>query len=422
MINPSTVPNFDDPTDGFDTDTEPVTPDPTDPGTDPLDPGSSPGGDVNGPDWTDGQSPDPTTMEWIMLPAGSSVATVDFDLDGHPDRILVDTSGDGIPDIVVERTETGFREYYDGDLVTGFGTVTDFTDEEMWAMDPELYTYMTGEVGPPAGGGTEPLEPTEPGSPTEPTEPAGPGGPTDPTDPTVVDGQIIGDPFAYGDDWFYQSFNGSCVPAVVAQIFSQYTGEQVTDLDFVELANQEGAWVVGPDGVPGLYPEGAAELLEAAGIPATHKEFQDINDLAGYLEPPPHAVMVAVDADVFWYGESADQVNHAVLITGIDVQNGIVYISDTGTPDGNMMEVSLDDFLEAWEVGNSQIVVTDVSVDEFQAQAGSPAGPGSPEDVYDPQPGDIGSKAANLDAVAGWVSDNKWALIPAVIEASSIRK
>lgn len=395
MIEPiGTVPSFEDPLDGAD---------PTSPGTDTYEesPGYTepepvgPEPECYNPEWTDGTPPDVTVLDWAMLPEGASVATVDFDLDGLPDRILVDTNGDGMPDIVVEKVDGGFIEYYDGDFDGGFETVVEFTDAEMWEMDPDLYTYMTGdETGPDPDPGTD-------------------GGTNN---PTVVDGEIIGDPFAYGDDWFYQTFNGSCLPASVAQIFSEYTGESVSDLDFVHLANELGLWAVGPDGVPGMYPEDAATLLESVGIPATYQSGQDLNDLVEYLSPPPHAVMVAVDADVFWYGESADQINHAVLITGIDPENGIVYISDTGTPDGNMMEVSLDDFLEAWDVGDNQLVVADVSAEEFRAQNGT--GYDDTETGADPEPGDIGATAGD---VSTWVSDNKWVLLPVTISADSVR-
>lgn len=383
----------------------PIEPEPTQP--EPI----TPGPDSQNPEWTDNQTPDPTVLDWAMMPHGQQVAAVDFDLDGLPDRILVDTNGDGAPDIVIERIDGGFREYYDGDLDGGFETVKEFTDAEMWAMDPDFYTFMTGETTAPTDG----LPPVPDPGPEIYTEPEPD---TDPFAPTVDGGTIIGDPFAYGDDWFYQAFNGSCVPAAVAQIFNEYTGQNVTDLEFVDIANQEGVWVVGPDGVPGLYPQDAARLLEAAGIPATHMDGQDINDLAEFLAPPPHAVMVAVDADVFWYGESADQINHAVLITGIDPHNGIVYLSDTGTPEGNMMEVSLDDFLEAWGVGNNQIVVADVSADEFRAQNGS-APHGDDQTGAPVEDGDIGATAGG---VADWVRENKWVIVPAVLGADAVRR
>ena len=191
--------------------------------------------------------------------------------------------------------------------------------------------------------------------------------------PEVVDGQIVGDPFQYSDQWFYQSFNGSCVPASVAQIYNLYTGEDVSDLDFVALANEVAGthggygWIVGPDGAPGLTPSAAVELLEAAGIPAT-VTYGSMDDLAQALAQG-NGVMVAFDSGEVWYGEEVEDntADHMAVVAAIDYEAGIVYLSDTGNPDGNMEAVPLEVFVDAWEDSGFVMVECTQSVGEFQA-------------------------------------------------------
>lgn len=335
-----------------------------------------------------------------QLSDGTPYAFVDYNGDGRPDQMMFDTDGDGAVDLVIERIEGGVAVYVDG---TGEGTFEEalrLTDAEFAEMNPEAYQLMVDADLDYAI--------------------------TEVVYPDIDEGRIIGDPFAYGDEWFYQAFNGSCLPAAVAQIYNEYMGTNVSDLDFVQLANEQQLWVVDEYGVPGLPVDAAVTLLDAAGIPAQHLTDQTINDLAAYLSPPPHAVMVAIDADVYWEGAPADYINHAVLITGIDPVNGVVYLSDTGTPDGNMIEVDIDQFLEAWEAGDNQLVVTDMPAEEFQ-QANAVEYPESEyaETEYPAEteeaPEYAGSASeSSIGPVAEWVREHAWVLLPITLGAEAL--
>lgn len=203
----------------------------------------------------------------------------------------------------------------------------------------------------------------------------------------VSDGVIHGDPFLLEDTWFEQSFNGACLPASVAQIYMEYTGVELTDQEFVNLANavfqsQEGGWVIGPDGAPGLPPQAAETLLESAGIPASYETGLTLEDLERAVDQGP--VMVAVDSGEYWYGESVedDTMDHAVVVTAVGPlvdEDGnvvldaggntteVVYLSDTGTGDGNVLPVPVDVFLDAWEDSGFAAVTCDISADDFRA-------------------------------------------------------
>lgn len=387
--------------------------DPTQPsvGEDPTIATSSTSVTVGSDEW---QVPGDT---WIPLGEGAGqFQVVDVDADSTVDLMLFDADNDGIPEAAVERTPEGdFLVYEDTDLDGNLETTTPYTEADFAAAHPEFYSgFQSIQV---VDGGTDvDAEPSEPIQPVDEPQPY----------PEVDQGQIIGDPFAYGDEWIDQQQNGFCLPAALTQIYTEYTGEEASVTDFVDLANQHGAWMVGPDGVPGIVPESAETMLESVGIPAEHLTDQTINDLSGYLSDPPHAVMVSVDADVYWSGEPADNINHVVLLTGIDPVNGVVYLSDTGTPDGNMMEVDIDVFLEAWGAGGNEMIVAEMPAEEFQSGQ-EPVSPSSmdegasmDESAEDTSGVEAPEAQSDRDRIADWVGDHPWVLLPVTLGTDAL--
>jgi hypothetical protein len=288
------------------------------------------------------------------LPEIGAFEVLDQDADGSADTLLIDLDADGSADMSVIRSGDTFEVSVDLDADGYTDETLTLTAEEFAAQFPVLTGFFP-DLAMPDGDATDGVD-----VPPEGDVPSG--------DPTVdEDGRIVGDPWAASEFWFEQSFNGSCLPASVAQIYEAYTGEDVTDLDFVSLVNESGGWVVGPDGAPGLMPESAVQLLDTVGIPA-ELVYSDVSGLVEALDAG-QAVMVAVDSGEYWTGESVedDAPDHAVVVTGIDVESGIVYLSDTGTPDGNMLEVPLDVFEDAWADSDNLMVVCEQSAEEFQA-------------------------------------------------------
>lgn len=290
------------------------------------------------------------------LEDGTSWLLLDTDGDGNADYYDFDGNGDGVADFFVQRTDDGYT--ISGD--TNFdgvddGTVT-LTVEELATDYPDFYAYIL-ELGL---AGDQPIVDTTTT--------------TDDTDyPTVVDGQIVGDPDAASGYWFEQAWNGSCVPSSIAIIASVYSGTSYTDLDLIDTVNAVGGWAVGPDGVPGMYATGAVAVLESVGIPA-ELAYGDLDLLLSKLEAGD-GVIVSVDADEIWYAVDDDSSStdvgsdHMVVVTAIDTENGLVYLSDSGTPDGNMETIPLDQFLDAWDDSNNEMVYCEISAADFQAQA-----------------------------------------------------
>lgn len=179
-------------------------------------------------------------------------------------------------------------------------------------------------------------------------------------------GQLHGSPTATSDDWFLQSGQGYCLPASVTQILSEVTGHRFEDESVVMSAVDELGIEFSSAGMP--FTEGVA-LLEYFGVDAELQSDLTPSDLQTYLDEG-RSIVLGVDAFNIWDGADnpaknpADEMNHALLITGIDQEQGFVVLSDPGSPEGNQNVVSMQDFLEAWsDSGNSAIVTTEPTVD-----------------------------------------------------------
>ena len=289
------------------------------------------------------------------LDDGSTFEVLDYQEDGHGDLVWVDTDGDGNPDLIVTPNGDGsFNVKWDVNPDGSWDSYATLTADEMQAQYPELHELLT----------TVDVDPSHVYVPDY---------------PDVEDGQIVGDPFEYSHDWFFQSFDGSCAPASVAQIYAEYTGQDVTDLEFIQMANDLQCWANGSgDGHPGMYPEGAVELLNNAGIPA--EVTYGSMDSLGQALSDGYGVMVAIDSDAIWTDQGDGVSDHMVTVAAIDYDAGIVYLSDTGTPDGNMEQVPLATFEEAWEASSCTMIECDETVQDYQAEHGiTPDQPTEPD-------------------------------------------
>lgn len=226
-----------------------------------------------------------------------------------------------------------------------------------------------------------------------------------------------GDSDEYSDHWFLQAENGTCVPASVAQIVAEYTGEDIQSEEaFVEMSQENGYFVDGEIN-NGMSIYAAAELLEQNGIPAT-VETGNMDDLSRALDEG-RGVMLYVDSGEYWdpEQEATDEAtgrdqggDHCVVISEIDHEKGVVYLSDPGHPDGDRMEVPLDEFEQAWGEANNTMIVCDEPSPNTDAH-------GTPVDSDDPLlDTDSGSDdLTDLLAAIDWLTERPWILLPLVI-------
>lgn len=332
------------------------------------------------------------------LDGWGEVALIDTDADGNIDVFQVDTNGDGLVDFSVIRDGDSYTLSNDADYDGSEDDTVTLTGAQLAEQYPELWALV--------------------GADTETTA-------ANPEGPPVDNGQIIGDPWEFSTLWFEQGYNGYCVPSAMLQIYELYTGEDLTETAFVDKANDVGGWVV-VDGVPGMSTAGMVDLLNAAGIPTETSYDNSINDLATALEND-QPILIGIDSGEYWGDDEGPDNNaeadHQVIVTGIDTENDTVILSDTGTPDGNMLAVPMDVFLDAWADSGNEMVTVTMGVEEFQAAGGgetADAGGGSdgepPADtVVDTETSGETVAQDSHPLMPTWVNNASWLLVPVVI-------
>ncbi|MBN9111790.1 MAG: hypothetical protein J0I34_23775 [Pseudonocardia sp.] len=283
----------------------------------------------------------PDTIEpLVQIAPGVDGRLIDTNADGTPDAVAVDIDGDGDLDATITRDPSGtFTIGYDDDgdgLADRYETVT---KAQLDAVLPGVAAALD-----PAG--------AHHGSVAE-------------TPPPVEDGRVVGDPEEFSQVWFQQAVNGFCMPSSVAQIISVYTGEAMTDeMQIVNAANQLQLWSVGADGVPGMTSENAVTLLEAYGIPVelTHELIGDhALEALDQVLADGRGVIITIDSGEVWYGEKTEDhvLDHAVVVAGIDYDRGVVLLSDPGNPNGNLEEVPIEVFMDAWADSRYEMITCD---------------------------------------------------------------
>lgn len=176
-------------------------------------------------------------------------------------------------------------------------------------------------------------------------------------------GVMHGAPDSSAEEWFEQEKNGYCMPASLTQVLSEATDTPLPDESLVlDRLAQLGA----PDpAINGMRIEMGEPLLESFGIPC-HVEYDaTLADLQSYLDEG-RSIVLGVNADYIWEGANnpvenpMNEANHALVITAIDQERGVVVLSDPGTETGDQETVPLSVFEEAWASGDNQLLVTDI--------------------------------------------------------------
>ncbi|MGL6342799.1 MAG: hypothetical protein ACRC80_27125 [Waterburya sp.] len=257
-------------------------------------------------------------------------STNDFNEDGIPDQIEIETDidGDGIPnDLTMDFDETEVQ----------------FIDSDLDIIDPDPIgeEYVNSLLPEP-----DALETA---------------------DIATVD---IADDMEH---WHEQTYDDTC--GIVAQEYILDDIGQAYGIDFSEDELRDTAAAAGwytPDGGTPMMQVG--NLLEAYGIGVEKSINASLDDIDQQLEAG-HKVLVAVDADEIWnpndiddddlianlQGMPGQSPNHTVQVIGIDnsdPNNPMVILNDPGTPDGQGLTVPADDFLNAWSDSNNFMVAT----------------------------------------------------------------
>lgn len=183
---------------------------------------------------------------------------------------------------------------------------------------------------------------------------------------------VHGNPSAWTINWFYQQIDGYCGPAVVGQIVAEYTGANITDPQYLMNRAVELGLVIDGDPSQGMTLSNIEILLEHQGVPATIST-GSLDDVRTSLDDG-HAVVAMVDSGEIWRPEGEDgednTADHVLVVAGIDDDRGVVILSDPGVPSGSQLEISIEQFENAWADSGRQLLVTDAPDTDLLDTAG----------------------------------------------------
>ncbi|QTJ70449.1 C39 family peptidase (plasmid) [Rhodococcus sp. ZPP] len=231
--------------------------------------------------------------------------------------------------------------------ITDPPAAVDLSGIDLSALDPDL--GQPPVLAPPRDEAADPPV-AEPGTAPVPAPEAGGDG-------------VYGDPVEWSVNWFYQQVDGYCGPASAAQVIAQYTGVVIDDpQELVDRALELGLMQDG-DPARGMTLPNLEILLEDQGVPCTVQD-SSIDDLKTKLQDA-YGVIAMVDSGEIWHpdrevGED-DTADHFLIVAGIDEARGVVILSDPGAPNGNQLEVPIDQFEDAWADSGQRILVADTS-------------------------------------------------------------
>lgn len=201
-------------------------------------------------------------------------------------------------------------------------------------------------------------------------EPAPDGGPGLANfDPARSDpGAVLGDPGEAMGVWQQHQGEGACAIGAQGMVLEYLTGQRISEEELIaEAAAKDGF-----DGT-GTAPDDLGNLLERHGVPVQQVEDASLEQLEGVLAGGGAAI-VGLDADEIWtpgHGPGDDtavgdtsgipgqDANHAVWVTGIDNSDPahpMVVLNDSGHPEGQGLQVPLDEFMGAWQDSGNLLV------------------------------------------------------------------
>lgn len=250
-------------------------------------------------------------------------ALADLDGDGFMETFVADTDGNGVVDVhIVDQNGDGIAEY------------------EAYGEDP---TGTTAVLDPAEG--VDPIDGLNPVA-DIPVDPSQELTTLDSADPFEVTDAVHGDPMAEIE--YHQAQPGpvDCLPTSVAMVLSEITGELVPADEVVALANDMGVMTD-----TGMSAEDGVRLLEEYGINAEVSS-GSLDDLRAQLDQGTEVIIGLDSADLYSNGggpfDVGMEAGHAVVITGIDDDAGVVYINDPGFPDGAGVAIPIETFEDAW--------------------------------------------------------------------------
>lgn len=168
----------------------------------------------------------------------------------------------------------------------------------------------------------------------------------------IENGNIIGDPEEYIDNWHIQETDYSCAVAAQEFVIEELLDVSIDESDLREIAFENG-WL----SEAGTVYSDIGKLMEHMGISVERSFNNTLEDLCKCLEKG-HQSIVFLDSDELWSGKNEElfcpgmDANHAIQVIGVDVSDPndpMIILNDSGVANGAGAMVSADLFMGAWE-------------------------------------------------------------------------
>lgn len=184
----------------------------------------------------------------------------------------------------------------------------------------------------------------------------------------VAHAATFGDPADMAGWWTEQSYN-NCAIMAAADVIGQMTGNEPAEdeIDAYALNTpsvSEPGNMIYREGDPDTDPNVGTAFADLPivlghyGVAAKYVDGASLGALEQVLGNDG-AVIVTLNAEMVWDTDGdRSQSDHAVVVTGVDTDAGIVHLNDSGTEDGSDEQLSIDEFLAAWQTGGNEMVVT----------------------------------------------------------------
>jgi hypothetical protein len=184
----------------------------------------------------------------------------------------------------------------------------------------------------------------------------------------VAHAETVGDP----DDmagWHTAQNYDDCALMSAADVVGQMTGDAPSEEEIIDYA-QSTPSVAEPGDM--IYHQGVTDddpdagtvfkdlpiVLAHYGVEGHYVGGSNMDALMGVLRDGG-AVIVNLNSQYIWGGDGQKtEPDHALVVTGVDTDNGIVHMNDSGSEDGANEQVSIDTFTAAWQTSGNEMVVT----------------------------------------------------------------
>ena len=182
----------------------------------------------------------------------------------------------------------------------------------------------------------------------------------------IAHAELYGDPDGMAGWTISQAYN-DCALMAAADVIAQMTGVQPAEDEVIDFAKntpseaRPGDMIFDMaeyDGDPngGTIFDDLPIVLAHYGVSGKHIDSASLKALEQVLGNDG-AVIVSLNAETIW-DEPGDRSvpDHAVVVTGVDTDAGIVHLNDSGSEDGADEQISLDTFTAAWQTSGNEMV------------------------------------------------------------------